>query len=473
MSGDSGTGDGTVSYSVSENEDENKRQGTITIAANKTFTVTQEGRKCNVSISSTSKKFDSDGGTGEIKLTTTDENCFWTAASDVSWIEIKSGKSGSGDGAVVYAVSKNTSADLREGTISIAGAAFGVTFTVIQEGGEVCDVSISSTSKEFEAAGGTGSISITASSGDCAWTAASNNDWITITSGSSGSGNGAVAYSVSINTGENERTGTITIANKTFTVFQKGETGCDYSLSSSSKEFDIDGGTGFIVVRTSSGDCGWTAASNNDWITILLGSGGNGNGSVSYSVAANTGADRKGTMTIAGTTFTALQKGKEIVGKPELDIKANDSDGPITVDKDDNILITVEVDSNGVSANCDWWLARKSSSGWHYFDLWTGSWMTGVLVTLQAPLFDIGPIMVSGISGLSAGSYTFFFAVDTNADGAVGAPIYYDYVIVNANASGMDIEGEGQEGAEGAEGAEGVEGEAIDAANTTSAEGYK
>ena len=82
-------------------------------------------------------------------------------------------------------------------------------------------------------------------------------------------------------------------------------------------------------------------------------------------------------------------------------------------------------------------------------------------------MFDIGPIMVSVITDLEPGSYTFFFTVDTNADGGVGAPIYYDYVIVKVNASGMDIEGEGQEGAEGAEG------EAIDAANTTSAEGYK
>ena len=87
----------------------------------------------------------------------------------------------------------------------------------------------------------------------------------------------------------------------------------------------------------------------------------------------------------------------------------------------------------------------------------------GVFVTLQAPLFDIGPIMVSVITDLEPGSYTFFFTVDTNADGGVGAPIYYDYVIVKVNASGMDIEGEGQEG---------VEGEAIDTGNTTSAEGY-
>ena len=65
----------------------------------------------------------------------------------------------------------------------------------------------------------------------CAWNAGSNVDWITITSGSSGSGDGTVDYSVEQNVGPApERTGTATIAGKTFTVTQ-GAKGCNYGLA--------------------------------------------------------------------------------------------------------------------------------------------------------------------------------------------------------------------------------------------------
>jgi hypothetical protein len=47
--------------------------------------------------------------------------------------------------------------------------------------------------------------------------------------------------------------------------------------------------------------------SNASWITVTAGASGTGNGSVGYTVAANTGAARSGTMTIAGQTFTVNQ----------------------------------------------------------------------------------------------------------------------------------------------------------------------
>jgi len=83
-----------------------------------------------------------------------------------------------------------------------------------------CSFSISPTSKSFSRSSGNGSVRVTASSGGCKWTATSNVSWITVTSGSAGTGNGTVKYSVSRNYTGNNRTGTITIAGKTFTVLQ-------------------------------------------------------------------------------------------------------------------------------------------------------------------------------------------------------------------------------------------------------------
>ena len=85
--------------------------------------------------------------------------------------------------------------------------------------GAACSYSISPTSVAVGAATATGSLTVTADAG-CAWTATSNASWISITSGASGSGSGAVGYSVAANTGTTSRTGTLSVAGKTFTVSQ-------------------------------------------------------------------------------------------------------------------------------------------------------------------------------------------------------------------------------------------------------------
>jgi hypothetical protein len=84
-----------------------------------------------------------------------------------------------------------------------------------------CTFPLSTTNAVFDAAGGSGSVSVSASNG-CAWTATSNDGFITIISGSSGTGNGTVNYSVAANTSSSGLTGTMIIAGQTFTVTQSG-----------------------------------------------------------------------------------------------------------------------------------------------------------------------------------------------------------------------------------------------------------
>lgn len=66
--------------------------------------------------------------------------------------------------------------------------------------------------------------------------------------------------------------------------------------------------SGAVTVTAAAGSCAWTAVSNTSWITVTGGASGVGNGTVTYSVAANTtGAERAGSMTIAGATFIVTQ----------------------------------------------------------------------------------------------------------------------------------------------------------------------
>jgi hypothetical protein len=91
----------------------------------------------------------------------------------------------------------------------------------IAEPGANCVYSISPASQSFSSSGGSGSATLTTQSG-CVWGAASNAAWLTITAGGSRTGNGAVNYTVAANTSANSRTGTLTIAEQTFTVTQSG-----------------------------------------------------------------------------------------------------------------------------------------------------------------------------------------------------------------------------------------------------------
>ena len=81
---------------------------------------------------------------------------------------------------------------------------------------------------------------------------------------------------------------------------------CSYSLAFDAQLVSKAAGDYSIGVIAGAG-CGWTASSNDSWITITSGSSGTGNGTVNYSVTENTGGTRTGTMTIAGITFYVFQ----------------------------------------------------------------------------------------------------------------------------------------------------------------------
>jgi hypothetical protein len=176
------------------------------------------GPACSQSISETSKFFGARGGEGAVSVTG-GAGCVWTATSNASWISVTSSTGGSGNGLVTYAVRDNFTGSARTGTLAIAG----LTLTIIQAGGsgEGCGYSISPTFQSFPISGGTGTINVLAAAG-CAWQAASNVNWVTITSGSAGVGNGTVTYSVGTNSGISGRKGSITVAGKSFAVKQKG-----------------------------------------------------------------------------------------------------------------------------------------------------------------------------------------------------------------------------------------------------------
>ena len=85
-------------------------------------------------------------------------------------------------------------------------------------------------------------------------------------------------------------------------------TPCSVSISRTAETFDSNGGTGTVGV-TAASECNWSAASYDSWISITPFSS-SGDGTVSYSVAANTSTNtRRGVLRIAVRNLIVTQAG--------------------------------------------------------------------------------------------------------------------------------------------------------------------
>src|SRR5207244_2476309 len=149
----------------------------------------------------------------------------------------------------------NSSTTSRSGTLTAGGSSAAIT-----QVGITCTDTISPASQSVVAGGGTGNTTVTAPTG-CAWTAVSNDAWITVTTGASGSGNGSVTFSMAANTAGTSRTGTLTIAGNTFTVTQAGVP-CTSTLAPASQAVAVGGGSGTVTVTAAAG-CSWTATTTD------------------------------------------------------------------------------------------------------------------------------------------------------------------------------------------------------------------
>ncbi|MFN0112306.1 MAG: beta strand repeat-containing protein [Blastocatellia bacterium] len=291
-SGSSGTGNGTVAINVAANTGP-QRSGQLSIAG-KVFYVTQKG-PCTATLDPVSKTAPATGGAESVQLMI-GSGCVWTATSLVPWVTINTA-SGSGPGAVNYTVAANTGSTQRFGTLTIAGQ----NFTVIQDA--TCTATIDPTYKSLPATAGSESVGVTVAAG-CAWTATTMESWITITSGASGTGNGTVNYSVTANPG-GARAGLINIAGKTLAVAQEGA--CAPTFDPATSQNVVASGATHSVSVTMGAMCNWMVSTSTSWITITSPTNNAGNGTVNYTVAANTGTPRNGSITIAGKNFNVTQ----------------------------------------------------------------------------------------------------------------------------------------------------------------------
>lgn len=97
---------------------------------------------------------------------------------------------------------------------------------------------------------------------------------------------------------------------------------CTYSIASDNGNFSSTGGNGSFNLVTPN-VCGWSANSGANWIKITGGVSGSGNGTINFTVDANTGAARAGTIFIGGQIFYVNQAAPSATRRKKILLSPN------------------------------------------------------------------------------------------------------------------------------------------------------
>src|SRR5258707_10684732 len=81
---------------------------------------------------------------------------------------------------------------------------------------------------------------------------------------------------------------------------------CVSGINPTSQSFSANGGTDSITVTAPAG-CNWTSSSTAAFLTITSGSSGTGSGTINFSVAANNGLQRSGSIVVGRQVFNVNQ----------------------------------------------------------------------------------------------------------------------------------------------------------------------
>src|SRR5688500_13109595 len=76
--------------------------------------------RCALQLQSTDGQIPAQGGSGAINVAAA-RDCAWSASSEASWLSIKAGTTGQGDGAVEFAAASNPDPAPRQGAILANG----------------------------------------------------------------------------------------------------------------------------------------------------------------------------------------------------------------------------------------------------------------------------------------------------------------------------------------------------------------
>ena len=244
-SGATGTGSGAVTFTVASNAASAGRTGTLNVAGLQ-VSINQEAvaAPCEYVASPDRTSFAKDSATGTVTVTAA-AACAWSATSGVAWVTVTAGEQGMGNGAVLFAVARNTDTTDRHGNLVVAGQTIALTQAGDTGGCQYSVAPIAFTvcmTVPYEL------TTTMTTEPSCPWTASPGASWVTVTSGASGSGPGTIRFRVSDNW-DPPRDGVVMVRWPTPTAGQNlrvSQAGCFYSVSPSAITIGAAGGPGIV-----------------------------------------------------------------------------------------------------------------------------------------------------------------------------------------------------------------------------------
>jgi endo-1,4-beta-mannosidase len=331
------------------------------------------GTTNTLTVSPTSLTYTSAAGSQNINVTS---NVSWTASSNQTWLTL-SPASGSNNGTVAASASANTSTASRTATVTITGGGISRTIAITQSAPSTANLTVSPTSLTYTSSAGSQNITVTS---NVSWTASSNQSWLTLST-ASGSNDGTIAASATANSGTVSRTATVTIIgggiSRTVSVTQSAPSTSNLTVSPTSLTFASVAGSQSASVTS---NVSWTVASNQTWLTVSPASGSN-NGTVTISVAANSGTARSGVVTITGGGITrTINVSQSAPSTPSSNLALNK---PVTVSSTE---AGSNVAANAVDGNTSTrWASVSGSDGqWIYVDLGATQTISRVKISWEA-----------------------------------------------------------------------------------------
>lgn len=394
---ESGSGDATVTVSITGNIDANQRTGVITICSpgltDRLVTITQSGAVASqLSVNPTIVNLPaSPGGTGTIEV---NSNIDWQFVKVGGWLVIDSptNNMGSMNGVIEYSYPENTGAASRSATITVSGIGVADQIIEINQAGVNFNLEVDKNAINLTADAGSNGFAIT-STVDWQISDDSANRWITTYSVNAGNGNENITFDYEANPDLNERTATINIEGvgvtaRTILVTQAGR---NAMLEVDPLVFNVDAAATTESFNITS-NAGWMLSASAGWVNNFTTLMGSGNETIAFSIDENTtGASRTAIITLSG-------------GGLSIDIVVNQAAPDFFLDADPTVInlpASAGTDKFTVISNVAWnvdvptsatsWLMPAVTSGSNTGDVNftynenTGASVRTAIVTISGP----------------------------------------------------------------------------------------
>jgi len=330
----SGSGNGTITATYTENPNTVVRSGTITInggGITRTVKVTQAARPFALEVTPSERSVGDKGGSTTFSVTS---NTDWTISEDVEWISATP-LSGSGNQTITVTYTDNPVTVQRSGTITVNGGGITRTLTLTQAA-QPFALEVTPSERSVEDKGGSTTFSVTSNTD---WTISEDVEWLNGTP-ENGSGIGTITVTYTDNPVTNQRTGTITVngggITRTVTLTQAAQ---PFALEVTPSERSVEdkgGSTTFSV--TSNTD--WIVSEDVEWLNGTP-ENGSGNGTITVTYTDNPVTNQRSGIIIVnggGITDTVLiqQDAKKFLTISLLDTVISSTSGIINLMIDSN-----------------------------------------------------------------------------------------------------------------------------------------